>query len=210
MSRHGLPDSQSVIIPEIPVEASVTVEAARTALVVVDMQKDFVRPDGALFVEAAPATVSVIADLITRAREQGARIVFTQDTHSEDDREFEVWPRHCVRGSRGWELIDELPVEKGDLVVEKNRYDAFYGTSLEHHLSHIWGVEQLIMVGTVANICVGQSAASAGLRWYQILCPADGISALTDFDQASALRQISMLYNGTVVANAEEITIERR
>ncbi len=210
MSRNRLPDAREVAIPEIPVEERLTVDADRAALVVVDMQKDFVRPDGALYVEAAEETVGTIRDLIGRARDGDIPVVFTQDTHREDDREFAVWPPHCIEGTKGWEIIDELPVEKADLVVRKNRYDAFYGTPLEHYLAHVWNVEQLIIVGTVANICVGQTAASAGLRWYQIVTPANGISALTDFDHASALRQISMLYNGTVVAEADDLIFTDR
>ena len=63
----------------------------------------------------------------------------------------------------------------------------------------------LIIVGTVSNICVLHTAASAGLRWYALTIPADGISALTEFDQAATLRQVSWLYNGTIVRSSEHI-----
>lgn len=205
MTRSRLPTAQNVAIPEIPVEESLSLSPQDSALIVVDMQKDFVHPEGALHVEAAPETVENIADLIARARDNGVPVIYTQDTHTEDDREFDIWPRHCVRDTWGWEIIDELSPESGDMVIQKNRYDAFYGTSLDHYLTHVWDVKNLIIVGTVANICVGQTAASAGLRWIQVVTPADGISALTDFDQAGALRQISMLYNGTVLAQATDI-----
>ena len=90
-------------------------------------------------------------------------------------------------------------------MVKKNRYDGFYSTPMEHYLSRVWDVEHVVIVGTVANICVGQTAASAGLRWFHVVTPANGISAMTDFDQASALRQTSFLYNGTVVPTTEDI-----
>ena len=205
MSSTGFPDSKTVEVPDIPVEPTVTLPAGDSALVVVDMQNDFVRSGGALPIEAADATIQKIKNLITRAKAHGVPVVFTQDTHTEDDREFDIWPRHCVEGTRGWEIIEELPRDDDDMVVQKNRYDAFYGTPLEHYLSHVWDVHQLVVVGTVANICVGQTAASAGLRWYDVVTPADGISAQTAFDQASALRQISFLYNGTIVREAADI-----
>lgn len=208
MSRNRIPDTESAEIPEIPVEDHVTLSADSSALVVVDMQRDFVRPDGALHVEAAAETVPRIAGLIGRARQRGVPVVFTQDTHTEDDPEFELWPRHCVRDTPGWQIVEELAPTGEDLVIQKHRYDAFYGTSLEHYLSHVWDVDQVVIVGTVANICVGQTAASAGLRWYDVVTPANGISALTEFDQASALRQISMLYNGTIVADVDDIDFE--
>ena len=80
-----------------------------------------------------------------------------------------------------------------------------YDTALEHYLSRVWQVEHLILVGTVSNICVGQTAASAGLRWFQVITPADCLSALTEFDQAAALRQVATLYNGAVVAEASHL-----
>ena len=97
------------------------------------------------------------------------------------------------------EVADEIKPEPGDLICPKNRYDGFYGTWLEHFLGRVWHVENLVIVGTVANICVLHTAASAGLRWYRVIVPADGVSALTDFDQALTLRQVSWLYAGSVV-----------
>lgn len=54
------------------------------------------------------------------------------------------------------------------------------------------------MVGTVANICVLHTAGSAALRWFEVVLPEDGTSALTPFDLAAALRQVSFLYQGKV------------
>lgn len=65
-----------------------------------------------------------------------------------------------------------------------------------------------MIVGTVSNICVLHTAASAGLRWFHIVIPANGISALTDFDQALTLRQVSWLYSGSVVRSVEHIQFE--
>jgi nicotinamidase-related amidase len=63
-------------------------------------------------------------------------------------------------------------------------------------------------VGTVSNICVAHTAASAGLRWYHVVVPADGISALTEFDQALTLRQVSGLYAGNVVRSTKDLVFE--
>lgn len=205
MTLTGLPDKSSLELPEIPHTETLTLDPTRTALLVVDMQNDFVDPEGSLFVESAPSTLPSIARLIERTRQSGARVIFTQDTHTPDDREFEIWPVHCVQGSWGWKIVDGLAPEPDDLVVRKARYDAFYGTQLEHYLSRIWKIDTLIIVGTVSNICVAQTAASAGLRWFHVVVPAEGISALTEFDQAATLRQITSLYNGKVVARGADL-----
>ncbi|MFO7916845.1 MAG: isochorismatase family cysteine hydrolase, partial [Anaerolineae bacterium] len=131
-----------------------------------------------------------------------------QDTQVEDDPEFEVWPQHCLEGTWGWEIIEELKPHPEDLICKKNRYDGFYGTWLDHFLSRVWDVEHLVIVGTVANICVLHTAASAGLRYFHIVVPANGISALNDFDQALTLRQTSWLYQGTVVRSVGDVHFE--
>ena len=97
--------------------------------------------------------------------------------------------------------------QPGELVCQKSRYDGFYDTSLDHYLTRVWGVEHLVIVGTVASICVLHTAASAGLRWFHVVVPANGISALTDFDLALTLRQVSWLYVGDVVRNSADIQL---
>ena len=205
MTCNQFPTATTVEVPEIPVQPNLMLSPSTTAVVVVDMQKDFVDDGGSLHVEAARATVPQIAALLQRGRDAGVMVLYTQDTHGEEDREFAIWPVHCVEGTRGWEIVDELSPHPGDLVVQKHRYDGFYGTALDHHLRHEASIDHLIIVGTVANICVGQTAASAGLRWYNVVTAADGISALTAFDQIAALRQITSLYNGQVVASVDDL-----
>ena len=200
--------SGTVEVPEIAFEDQVQLPAQKTAVVVVDMQNDFVEAGGNLVVPAASDTVPHIRRLLESARAHGVRIAYTQDTQVAGDPEFEIWPEHCLMGTWGWEIIDRLSPRPGDLVCPKNRYDGFYGSWLDHFLSHIWHVEHLVIVGTVSNICVLHTAASAGLRYFHIVVPADGISALTDFDQALTLRQISWLYRGSVVRSVDHVQFE--
>ncbi len=194
--------------PEIEYMETADLAADRTAIVVVDMQNDFVKEEGALPVPAASETAPHIQKLLDAARSQGVRIAYTQDTHIESDEEWDDWPQHVEVGSWGWEIIDELKPRPDDLVIRKNRYDAFYGTWLDHFLCHVWGVANVVIVGTVANICVLHTAASAGLRFFRIVVPADCISALTEFDKALTLRQADWLYPGGVVRSAEEIRFQ--
>lgn len=200
--------SGTVEVPEIPWKETVWLPPTKTALIIVDMQNDFVKEGGALVVPAAAETVPNIERLLEAARESGARIAFTQDTALAEDPEFEIWPAHCVRGSWGWEIITELAPRPDELICVKNRYDAFYDSWLDHFLTRIWGVEHVVIVGTVANICVLHTAASAGLRWFDIVVPADGISALNDFDQALTLRQVAGLYAGAVVKSVDDISFQ--
>jgi nicotinamidase-related amidase len=196
---------EQVEVPPIPVKEKVRLPADRSAVIVVDMQNDFVTPGGSLVVPDAAATVPVIAQLLAHARPLGVRIAYTQDTHYPGDPEWKIWPEHTRAGAWGWEIVAELAPQPGDLVCQKSRYDGFYDTSLDHYLSRVWKVEHLVIVGTISSICVLHTAASAGLRWFHVVTPVDGVSALNDFDQALALRQISWLYAGEVVRQAEDI-----
>ncbi len=196
----------TVQVPEIPYIDKVQLPPDNTALIIVDMVNDFVHPKGSLLVPSAAGTIGDIRKLLDAARNSGVHVAFTQDTSTENDPEFALWPRHCVKGTWGWQIIDELaPREPEELVVQKYRYDGFYESSLDHFLARVWGVKNLVIVGTVANVCVLHTVASAALRWYNVIVPANGISALTEFDQASTLRQISALYTGGVVRSVDDI-----
>jgi nicotinamidase-related amidase len=186
-----------VEVPQYEMHEEVGVDPAKTALIVVDMQNDFVKEGGTLVVPDAEATVPAIQALLVLARESGMKVIFTQDTHNESDPEWEIWPEHVREGSWGWQIVDELRPLEDELVVRKVRYDAFYGTHLDHFL-RTWEVDTLILCGTVANICVHYTAASAALRWFKVIIPKDATSALEPFDLESSLRQTSFLFNGKI------------
>jgi nicotinamidase-related amidase len=189
--------AHTVEVPPYEVHERVELDPKRTALVVVDMQNDFVKEGGALRVVDAEATVPRIRQLLELARDAGARVAFSQDTHDDGDPEWDIWGEHARRGSWGFEIVDELRPRSGEPVFQKVRYDAFYGTHLDHTL-RLWGVDTLVLCGTVANICVHYTAASAALRWYRVVIPRDAVSALEPFDLESSLRQTAFLFAGTI------------
>jgi nicotinamidase-related amidase len=184
-------------VPSYAVAQRVEVRPEHTALIVVDMQNDFVDPQGSLCVGTARATVPAIGRLCTFGRAHGLAVVYTQDWHHPDDPEFALWGAHAVAGTWGAEIVPELAPRPEDLVIRKLRYDGFYGTSLDHEL-RLRRIDSVIVAGTVSNICVLHTAGSAALRWLRVIVPVDAVSALTEFDQQAALRQIVFLYRGTL------------
>lgn len=190
----------SLQVPEYAVERQVVVDPRTTALIVVDMQNDFVKAGGALVVETAGETIPAIQRLLGLARDHRIRVFYTQDTHQEGDPEFPIWGRHVLEGSWGWRIIDELAPQAGDRVIRKLRYDGFFGTSLDHEL-RLAGIAAVIVCGTVANICVLHTAGSAALHGYRVILPIDAVSALTPFDLQAAIRQVSFLYRGVITTS---------
>jgi nicotinamidase-related amidase len=193
--------AEMVEVPAYEVHGQVRVNPAKTALILVDMQNDFVKEGGSLVVPDAEGTIAAIQSLLARARDAGMRVVFTQDTHNEGDPEWRIWPEHAREGTWGWEIVEELRPRDGEVVIRKLRYDGFYGTSLDH-LLRLWGIDTVVVCGTVANICVHYTAASAALRWYHVVIPKDATSALDPFDMELSLRQTAFLFAGEVTTAA--------
>jgi nicotinamidase-related amidase len=185
----------NVEVPDHAVQDEVSVDPTKTALVIIDMQNDFVKQGGSLLVPDAEATVPAIKRLLEFARANQIRVVYSQDTHHKGDPEWEIWPEHCLEGSWGWEIVAELAPAADDTVLRKVRYDAFYGTPLDH-LLRLWRVHTLVICGTVANISVQYTAASAALRWYAVVIARDAISALEPFDLETSLRQTVFVCSG--------------
>jgi nicotinamidase-related amidase len=196
---------RTIDVPEYEVQDGVRVDPSRTALIIGDMQNDFVKEGGTLVVPDAEGTIPAIVSLLDQARESGMRVVFVQDTHREGDPEWEIWGKHCREGSWGWQVVDELAPREDEVSVRKPRYDAFYGTSLEHTL-RVWGIDTLVICGTVANICVHYTASSAAMRWFNVIVPKDCISSFNAFDMEVSLSQTATLL-GEVVARGGDIEI---
>ncbi|MDZ7745198.1 MAG: isochorismatase family cysteine hydrolase [Halobacteriales archaeon] len=159
-------------------------DPATTALLVVDMQRDFCHPDGALYAPGSETALEPCADLADDAHEAGARVVYTRDVHppeqfdgSHSYDEFDRWGEHVLEGSWGAQLCEEFPIEADDHVVEKHTYDAFHETELDGWLS-ARGIDTLLICGTLANVCVLHTAASAGLRDYRVVLVEDAIGAI--------------------------------
>ena len=158
-----------------------------TAVVVVDMQNGFCHPDGSLYAPASEAAVDDVAALVDRAHDAGARGVYTRE--------------HVLEGSWEAELVDELDVAPADHVVEKHTYDAFHETDLDGWLS-ARGIDDLLICGTLANVCVLHTAGSAGLRDYRPVLVEDAIGYIDEADHEYALDHADWLFGETTTRDA--------
>ena len=178
-----------------------------TAVVVVDIQNGFCHPDGSLYAPGSEEVIEPITDLVSRARDAGSRIVFTRDVHPleqfEDAHyydEFDRWGEHVVEGSWEAELVDELDVRDEDLVVEKHTYDAFHETQLEGWLN-ARTIKDLVICGTLANVCVLHTGGSAGLRDFRPLMVEDCIGAIENDHREYALEHAGWLFGEVVTSD---------
>ncbi|WP_224333575.1 cysteine hydrolase family protein [Haloprofundus halobius] len=184
----------------------------RTVVVVVDMQNGFCHPDGSLYAPASEDAIEPVSTLVGRAHDAGARVVFTRDVHPPEQfegnhyyDEFERWGEHVVEGSWETELVDELDVREDDHVVTKHTYDAFYQTELEGWLN-AHGVDDLLICGTLANVCVLHTAGSAGLRDFRPVLVTDAIGHIEEGHKEYAVEHADWLFGET--ATLDEVTFE--
>ncbi|WP_199742222.1 cysteine hydrolase family protein [Streptomyces triticirhizae] len=177
---------------------------SRAAVVVVDMQNDFVSPGGAVEasgadVSAVAATVEPIARVLTAARRQGLRVVYLQHGYRPDlsDLGSELSKNRLIHlaarvgqpvsapdGTEGrvlvhdtWNtrIVDRLAPLAGDLVVRKSRFSGFHNTTLDDQLRQL-GIEDLIMTGCTTSICVESTIRDAMFRDYRPLLLTDCVA----------------------------------
>ncbi|PSQ17664.1 cysteine hydrolase [Halobacteriales archaeon QS_8_69_26] len=175
-----------------------------TALVAVDMQNGFCHPDGSLYAPGSEEVVAPVARLVDRAREAGTQVVFTRDVHPPEQfedahyyDEFERWGEHVLEGSQEAELVEELSVHEDDHVVEKHTYDAFHETELDGWLT-ARGIDDLVICGTLANVCVLHTAGSAGLRDYRPVLVEDAVGCIEPGHREYALDHADFLFGEVV------------
>ena len=134
-------------------------------LVVIDMQNDFVR--GSLSNPVAEAIVPKIKERIEAARENREMVIFTQDTHMEDYLETEEGKNlaieHCIYGSDGWQIIDELKEDAG-LCVLKPSFASFDLINTIANAMH--ERPEIEICGTATDICVVSNALMLRSAFY--------------------------------------------
>ena len=149
------------------------------ALFVIDMLNDFLRRDGALYCgDKAREIIPFVKEKIEEYHKCGELVVFICDSHDPNDIEFKIFPKHCVAGTEGAKIIDELPVDKKDPIIHKTRYSAFYNTNLDDVLQN-HNITEVHVVGVCTSICVMDTVGDLRNRDYKVIVYKDGVA---DFD----------------------------
>jgi nicotinamidase-related amidase len=186
-------------------------DPATTALLVIDMQRDFVDPGG--FGEALGNDVSFLRKAIAptkqvldAARKQKMLVIHTREGHRPDLSDLPLskklrgklkagigdpgpMGRILVRGEHGHGIVDELEPAPGEPVVDKPGKGAFYATDLDSML-HNRGIKQLVVCGVTTEVCVNTSVREANDRGYDCLVLEDCVGSYFPEFQKAALDMI--------------------
>lgn len=169
---------------------------SKKALIVVDHINDFVHDDGALSAgKPAQEITPFICSIVREFLENGDLIVLAYDNHSENDREFENWPVHCVEGTWGQQFYGELQdvVEQyrnySNLVLlPKKHYNAFDNTPLEDYLKK-FGVQEVHVMGVATSICVMMTTYGAYMRFYPTVVYKNGMADFMKLSEQAMLQE---------------------
>ena len=175
------------------------------AVLIVDMLNDFCKEGGAMVLAEGMEVVGPLNALIAAGRRKGLPIIFINDCHraGKVDKEFEKRVPHCVQGTWGAEIIEELVPREEDYCIPKRRFSGFYQTDLDLVLREL-GVKTVIVTGVVTNICVRSTCHDAFFRGYRVIVPSDCVRATGPREQESTLWDIETHF-GAVTTSGEII-----
>ncbi len=168
------------------------------ALIINDMENDFVHEKGALRADKAIMCVEPIKKLKTLMKKEGAPVIYVCDTHFKNDKEFEKWGSHTVDGTWGAEIIDDLKPDEDDYVIKKWRYSAFYATPLDMLLRHL-NVDTIVLTGVLTDVCIQHTTADAYFRGYKTVVPRSCTTTVTEERKETALTFIKQMYDAEIV-----------
>jgi nicotinamidase/pyrazinamidase len=172
--------------------------------IVIDVENGFCK-FGNLASPRCDAVIPQVKRVIEERLRAGDRLFFTADTHDPNDREFEIFPVHCVRGTAEAEIVPELqPFLENATLIRKRRYSAFFETDLEARLLSA-APRQVTVVGIDTDICVLHTIADLRNRDYRVVVPAQAVETFDgpghpgDEVQAWALAHIKGVLGATVL-----------
>ena len=189
----------------------ISVDISCTALVLIDMQRDFLEPGG--FGESLGNDVSLLTAaiqpckaLLAAARAHGLMVVHTREGHLPDlsdapraklergEPSLRIGApgpmgRILIRGEAGHDIVPALYPQAGELVIDKPGKGAFYATPLQERL-HERGIETLIVCGVTTEVCVHTTVREANDRGFRCIVPSDCCASYFPEFHATGLRMI--------------------
>lgn len=210
MDSIATPPTPALLVDAVPYPYRC--DLTRTALVIIDMQRDFLEPGGfgetlGNDVALLAPTIPVVASVLAAAREHDLLVIHTREGHRPDLADCppakrsrgnptlaigDPGPRGriLVRGEDGHDIVDELAARDGEIVLDKPGKGAFYATDLDAILRNA-GITSLLVCGVTTEVCVHTTVREANDRGFECLVIEDGCGSYFPEFHAMALRMIS-------------------
>ncbi|KAG2491873.1 hypothetical protein HYH03_009826 [Edaphochlamys debaryana] len=159
-----------------------------TALIVIDMQNDFLLPTSPLCVAGGMACLPKVKEALDAARSKGLHVIHVIREHDPSGVDIEYTRAHLFRdggagstvpGSKGAELVEGLEVQAGELTLIKKRFSAFLHTHLDLVLRRL-GVKRVVIAGVQTPNCIRATAVDAMGHDYEVLVLSDATASKSD------------------------------
>lgn len=156
-------------------------DPSTTAMIVVDMQHDFVAPGVPMRSAHAHAMVPRLAQTLAECRRRGVRVIYTAHVHRRDGCDMGLFDdlyapiaerAALVDETPGAQIYDALAPAPGEHVIKKHRYSGFFGTDLDIVLRE-WGISTVVISGTTTENCCHATARDAMFRNYKVVFLSD-------------------------------------
>ena len=172
-----------------------------SALLIIDMQNDFLSPDGPYPCRDIEELIGNVSLVKERLRERGVPVIYTREVHRKDGvdrgREADSEPLHCVEGTPGIEIVSQLSPSDGDYVIDKRRFSCFFQTDLLGLLKGL-KTELILITGVTARACVLSTAIDAYQHDFHTITLQDCVSGRTGLlteDNYSDLLELYRFYS---------------
>lgn len=167
-----------------------SVNPKKTAVLVIDMQNDFLKEESPMACAMGRAFLPKMADFLDRCRKMGMMVVYTEQVHRPDWSDMgylsQLWPANddmsrLLRGTEGAKTHSAIAPQDGDLVLEKHRYSAFHNTPLNTNLTAC-GIDSVVVIGVTTDVCCFSTARDAFMYNYRVafLSDLNGVSPFLD------------------------------
>src|SRR5271169_3164702 len=197
-----------------------TIDPAKTAMIVVDMQNDFVASGAPIEVSAARAMVPKLAEALKICRDAGIRVIYTAHVHRRDGCDMGLFDDlhpvianrdALVDGTPGVDIYTELAPAPGEHIIKKHRYSAFFATDLDLILRE-WGVKTVIISGTTTENCCHATARDAMFRNYQVAFLSDATGTFDYPDVGQGALSAAAVHRATLTilafSTADVMTVD--
>ncbi|BEU98830.1 cysteine hydrolase (plasmid) [Acidovorax sp. DW039] len=184
-----------------------SIDPKKTAMIVVDMQNDFVAEGLPMQSAQAFAMVPRLAATLAFCRNQGIKVVYTAHVHRRDGSDMglydDLYPPIANRSALvdetpGVDIFPELAPAPGEHVVKKHRYSGFFGTDLDIMLRE-WGIDTVIISGTTTECCCLSTARDAMFLNYKTVFLSDATGTFDYADVGQGAMSAAEVHKATLV-----------
>ena len=177
-----------------------------SALMVIDMQNDFLLDTAPICCPGGLKTIPDIKQLVSYFHQKKRPVIYTKESHRKEkidfglELEFEE-PEHCIENTPGIEIFFELTPSDNDILIIKRRYSAFFGTDLDIVLRGL-NVNTLVLTGVATDVCVRATAQDAHQHNYRVIVPLECVAGTSYEAHHAALKNISYVFGSVVQLNS--------